>query len=645
MDLKGEAMRIVRRAAKGAGAMAFPYTGAEELLASVQRRAVGGRRVLILSYHRVVGNFDLEATRSLPTLNIAQETFKKHLEPLAEDYEAVTLDRALEVLEGKARPARDVAVITFDDGYRDVYDHAFPVMREMRLPGIVYVPSAFTGTNRRIAHDRLWSALSRMKDRRLGPVSVGAPGRFESMLIDAWEGAETPNKVLENLISNNPTPVLYDLAAALEDRLGLSEKEAPMGQLPMSWEMLRELQAHGIEIGAHTAEHTVLTNQPLDEARREIAQCKAVLEKERNGGPRKEEGKHKEGLGGLGAAAPPRQGRRDRPRVRAPAAAGPAPRSVVVRSLQAGGAGPLERLPHAADGAHREPLLLPAAARRERRGIPHAVGRHGDRVRRAGRHRRLPRSLRARAALQHAGARRLRRPDGDPRLHHDGNDAPRAGAARRRPGQALRGDELHLRYRPRGGERRSALARVRSARLLLGVRRARHLALRRLRRPRRPPRRCADRLEAVPRPARVCLAVRRRDPLRYAAAQPPPLGGGRSGAGRRLRHLRAGLLPAPHRESALSTDQRGPAGAAQRARWTRPSRASLPRCEPEAGGDPAPVHRLHDRRGVALHPRPLHAPVRRQHSHLPRGSPLRALRRAAARGDAEIGRASCRERV
>src|SRR5256885_6388550 len=279
MDLKGEAMRIVRRAAKGAGAMAFPYTGAEELLASVQRRAVGGRRVLILSYHRLVGNFDLEATRSLPTLNIAQETFKKHLEPLAEDYEAVTLDRALEVLEGKARPARDVAVITFDDGYRDVYDHAFPVMREMRLPGIVYVPSAFTGTNRRIAHDRLWSALSRMKDRRLGPVSVGAPGRFESMLIDAWEGAETPNKVLENLISNNPTPVLYDLAAALEDRLGLSEKEAPMGQLPMSWEMLRELQAHGIEIGAHTAEHTVLTNQPLDEARRELAQCKAVLEK------------------------------------------------------------------------------------------------------------------------------------------------------------------------------------------------------------------------------------------------------------------------------------------------------------------------------------------------------------------------------
>jgi hypothetical protein len=47
----------------------------------------------------------------------------------------------------------------------------------------------------------------------------------------------------------------------------------------MTWEMLREMDAHGIITGAHSAEHTVLTNQRLDDARREIAQCKATLEK------------------------------------------------------------------------------------------------------------------------------------------------------------------------------------------------------------------------------------------------------------------------------------------------------------------------------------------------------------------------------
>src|SRR5207245_10412784 len=57
-----------------------------------------------------------------------------------------------------------------------------------------------------------------------------------------------------------------------------SSLRAPEGELPMSWEMLREMDAHGIVTGAHTAEHTVLTNQRLDDARREIAQCKAVRE-------------------------------------------------------------------------------------------------------------------------------------------------------------------------------------------------------------------------------------------------------------------------------------------------------------------------------------------------------------------------------
>ena len=39
------------------------------------------------------------------------------------------------------------------------------------------------------------------------------------------------------------------------------------------------MDAHGVITGAHTADHTVLTHARLDEARREIAQCKSVLEK------------------------------------------------------------------------------------------------------------------------------------------------------------------------------------------------------------------------------------------------------------------------------------------------------------------------------------------------------------------------------
>src|SRR5205823_5382221 len=209
-ELKERGLHVLRRVAKGAAALALHYSGARELLSAVQRRAVGGRRVLILSYHRVVADFGLEEKRSLYTLNIEQRTFRRHLEVLQESHDVVSLEDALSVLDGTRQAARDVAVITFDDGYRDVYSHAFPVMRDLRVPGIVYVPSSFVGTDR---------------------------------------------------------------------RLGLGSHRPPDGELPVTWEMLKEMEAHGLVTGAHSAEHTVLTNQRLDDARREIAQCKAALEK------------------------------------------------------------------------------------------------------------------------------------------------------------------------------------------------------------------------------------------------------------------------------------------------------------------------------------------------------------------------------
>ena len=278
-SLKQQALQLARRTVKGAVALALHYSKAQDALAALQRRAVGGRRVLILSYHRVVKDFAAEKANGLFTLNISQHTFRRHLEVLRETHDIVPLDAALDVLEGRAAAKRDLAVITFDDGYRDVYEYAFPVMREMRVPAVVYVPSAFIGTTRRLGHDRLWMALTRMVDRRIGPMALGVGGEFERCLAEAFEGGVSAHKALERLIERNPTPRLLSLCDALEDRLGLTRLKVPEGQLPMSWEQLREMDRYGIETGGHTADHTVLTNQPLADARREIAECKTVIER------------------------------------------------------------------------------------------------------------------------------------------------------------------------------------------------------------------------------------------------------------------------------------------------------------------------------------------------------------------------------
>jgi peptidoglycan/xylan/chitin deacetylase (PgdA/CDA1 family) len=278
MSIKQTAVQLARRTAKGVAASVLHYSGARSLIAAAQRRAVGGRRVLILSYHRPVADLSAEEGRTVPTMTVSVKTLRRHLELLSESYDLVSLDAALDALEGRVIPRRDLAVITFDDGYRGVYLHAFPILKELGVPAVVYVPSGYVGTARRLLHDRLWDALARMEARGLPPNAVGLKPPHLDWLRDAVEGAPGVDGALERLISEHASVRLNELADALEERLGLRGGRVLEGHLCMTWEMLRELHAHGVTVGAHTTDHSVLTHEPLEHAARDLARCKEELE-------------------------------------------------------------------------------------------------------------------------------------------------------------------------------------------------------------------------------------------------------------------------------------------------------------------------------------------------------------------------------
>jgi hypothetical protein len=80
MDTRG----MVRRAAKSATAGVIHYSGLRKAMVSFRRYQSGGRRILIVSYHRVVSDFTGELQRSIPGLLISQETFRRHLEAIGD---------------------------------------------------------------------------------------------------------------------------------------------------------------------------------------------------------------------------------------------------------------------------------------------------------------------------------------------------------------------------------------------------------------------------------------------------------------------------------------------------------------------------------------------------------------------------------
>ncbi len=272
---------VVRRAVKSAAAGVLHYSGLRKALATYQRAQAGGRRILIVSYHRVVSDFTGELQRSIPGLLISQETFRRHLEEAAAaDYEFASIGDAVDVMSGRRAAKRDLCVVTFDDGYRDVYRYAYPVLKQMGVPAITYLPTAFIGTDKRFNHDRLFHLVRRAQERRFRPYFGSMPAPAIDLLEPILSGQKTASAALDDFIGEHSATVLTQVIDALEAQLGGGRDLTPEQGDLMDWDEVRRMSKDGFDFGAHTLGHTVLTLEPREVIEREIVESKRTVERE-----------------------------------------------------------------------------------------------------------------------------------------------------------------------------------------------------------------------------------------------------------------------------------------------------------------------------------------------------------------------------
>lgn len=124
-----------------------------------------GPRLLI--YHQVGTDYGHQ-------MEVDEAHFARHLAWLERERELVDLDTAISRWE---EPGSDrLVVITFDDGYRDVYTTAFPLLRARGVPFVMYLSTGLVGVSSvtgAFSGDPLsWGQVSEMVDT--GLVTVGA---------------------------------------------------------------------------------------------------------------------------------------------------------------------------------------------------------------------------------------------------------------------------------------------------------------------------------------------------------------------------------------------------------------------------------------------------------------------------------------
>jgi peptidoglycan/xylan/chitin deacetylase (PgdA/CDA1 family) len=216
---------MIRSRIKTGAASVLCRTGFDRVAGSL----LGARRTpLIVGYHRVVEDFASSAQTSIPSLLVSRGMLERHLDWIGRRYRFVDLDELGALLESGRPVDRPVAAITFDDGYRDFYDLALPVLRKKGVPAALFVCTDLVGTTRAQIHDQLYLLLGR---------------RYQAM---------------RTLLETVPFSGLQEKIRALESEYSISEHAFSSS---VTWEELDRIRRAGIVVGSHTRTHVVMTNE------------------------------------------------------------------------------------------------------------------------------------------------------------------------------------------------------------------------------------------------------------------------------------------------------------------------------------------------------------------------------------------------
>jgi peptidoglycan/xylan/chitin deacetylase (PgdA/CDA1 family) len=169
-------------------------------------------------------------------------------------------------------------VITVDDGYRDFYEVAFPVLRQARIPATLFVTTGFVDGTSWLWWDRLEALLVAAPSQRLELATTKGPLVLELTTREgrtaAWHQVADRCRFLSD---DAKETLLGDLAR----RLAVEPPESPPeSHLPVTWDQIREMRRHGVLFGAHTVSHPILSRVPLERAREEIRLSRSRLETE-----------------------------------------------------------------------------------------------------------------------------------------------------------------------------------------------------------------------------------------------------------------------------------------------------------------------------------------------------------------------------
>ncbi|MBU4009416.1 MAG: polysaccharide deacetylase family protein [Proteobacteria bacterium] len=199
----------------------------------------------VLTFHRV-GNGTNRFFDVIPT-----DVFERIVQYLSKSYKIFTASEAWARTVTGNLP-RNAIVITFDDGYRDNYTNAMPVLKKYKVSATLFLSTGPPDDSKLLWHDLMFNAFSETK---VSEWRFMKKRYWLSNIQSAKLAVTTFAKYIKKLDETERDSAIYQLYRDL----AIDPKENKNETTMLTWDEVKVMADNGIEIGSHTVNHPILS--------------------------------------------------------------------------------------------------------------------------------------------------------------------------------------------------------------------------------------------------------------------------------------------------------------------------------------------------------------------------------------------------
>jgi peptidoglycan/xylan/chitin deacetylase (PgdA/CDA1 family) len=226
-------------------------------------------RLTSLTYHHVVPD-PVDPAASRPPDSVYVSEFDRQVAYLSKHHHVVTGGELKAFAEhAVGLPAQSV-LISFDDGYRDNYWHAYPILRRHGVSALFFLTSDFvSGREPRLWFDRFDSAVA------------AAPDVAVNWLRSRWPEARLDVAYIRSWLKRQRSAIRSEIVDGVEGavRSATGSLEPSKHGAAMTWDEAREMAEAGMTMGAHSRTHQILAFAEPTDVESELAASRAEIER------------------------------------------------------------------------------------------------------------------------------------------------------------------------------------------------------------------------------------------------------------------------------------------------------------------------------------------------------------------------------